>query len=105
MYRTCAAPECDVPFHRCEIHHIHWFEHGGPTDLSNLIPLCSRHHHLVHELGWHLHLAPDRTLTITAPSSVPSDGHPPSGARPDIAAHLTAHPPPGRPPPGRQPAA
>jgi hypothetical protein len=105
MYRTCAAPECDVPFHRCEIHHIHWFEHGGPTDLDNLVPLCSRHHHLVHELGWHLHLAPDRTLTITPPSGTPPSGTPPSGtppgqARPDLAAHLTS-----RPPPDRQPAA
>jgi hypothetical protein len=95
MYRTCAAPECDVPFHRCEIHHIHWYERGGPTDISNLIPLCSRHHHLVHDLGWHLHLTPDRTLTITPPS-----GTPPSQARPDLAAHLTS-----RPPPDRQPAA
>jgi hypothetical protein len=95
MYRTCAAPECDVPFHRCEIHHIHWYERGGPTDISNLIPLCSRHHHLVHDLGWHLHLTPDRTLTITPPS-----GTPPSQARPDLAAHLSS-----RPPPDRQPAA
>jgi hypothetical protein len=94
-----------VPFHRCEIHHIHWFEHGGPTDLDNLVPLCSRHHHLVHDLGWHLHLAPDRTLTITPPSGTPPSGTPPSGtppgqARPDLAAHLTS-----RPPPDRQPAA
>ena len=100
MYRTCAAPECDVPFHRCEIHHIHWFEHGGPTDLDNLVPLCSRHHHLVHDLGWHLHLAPDRTLTITPPSGTPPSGTPPGQARPDLAAHLTS-----RPPPDRQPAA
>jgi len=100
MYRTCAAPECDVPFHRCEIHHIHWYERGGPTNLDNLIPLCSRHHHLVHDLGWHLHLAPDRTLTITPPNGTPPSGTPPSQARPDLAAHLSS-----RPPPDRQPAA
>jgi len=100
MYRTCAAPECDVPFHRCEIHHIHWYERGGPTNLDNLIPLCSRHHHLVHDLGWHLHLAPDRTLTITPPNGTPPSGTPPSQARPDLATHLTP-----RPPPDRQPAA
>ncbi|MEI6403477.1 MAG: HNH endonuclease [Actinomycetota bacterium] len=100
MYRTCAAPECDVPFHRCEIHHIHWYQRGGPTNLDNLIPLCSRHHHLVHDLGWHLHLAPDRTLTITPPNGTPTSGTPPSQARPDLATHLTP-----RPPPDRQPAA
>ncbi|MCB1134438.1 MAG: hypothetical protein KDN05_25205, partial [Verrucomicrobiae bacterium] len=31
---------------------------------DNLIPLCSRHHHVVHEGGWTLELASDRTLTI-----------------------------------------
>ena len=37
------------------------------TDVDNLIPICNRHHHLVHEGGWQLHLAPDHTLTITQP--------------------------------------
>ncbi|MDW3216289.1 MAG: DUF222 domain-containing protein [Ilumatobacteraceae bacterium] len=64
MYRSCAFHGCDVAYHRCEIHHIHEWEHGGPTDLANLLPLCSRHHHVVHEGGWSLHLEPDRTLTI-----------------------------------------
>jgi hypothetical protein len=27
---------------------VHWLD-GGPTDLDNLVPLCSRHHHLHHE--------------------------------------------------------
>ena len=31
------------------------------------MPLCSRHHHVVHEGGWTLKLALDRTLTITQP--------------------------------------
>lgn len=66
MYRTCAAHGCDVPFDRCEIHHIWEWEQLGPTDLANLLPLCSRHHHLAHELGWRLQLAPDRTLTVTS---------------------------------------
>ena len=65
MYRTCAFHGCDTRFDRCEIHHLHQWEHGGPTDLENLLPLCSHHHHLVHEGGWHLDLDPgDRTLTI-----------------------------------------
>jgi hypothetical protein len=65
MYRTCAAEGCDTLFDHCEIHHIWWWEHGGPSDLDNFLPLCAHHHHLVHALGWRLHLAPDRTLTIT----------------------------------------
>ncbi|HZB39464.1 MAG TPA: DUF222 domain-containing protein [Ilumatobacter sp.] len=64
MYRTCGFAGCDVPFNRCEIHHLVPWEVGGPTDLANLIPICSHHHHVVHEGGWSLHLAPDRLLTI-----------------------------------------
>ena len=79
MYRHCAYAGCDTLFDRCEIHHIDWFEHGGNTDLHNLLPLCSRHHHLIHEGGWTIHLAPDRTLTITRP-----DGHTHATVRPDI---------------------
>ncbi len=89
IYRHCAHHGCDVPFDRCEIHHIDWFEHGGTTDLHNLLPLCSRHHHLVHEGGWTIHLAPDRTLTITRP-----DGQHHATTRPDI---LTEHEEPDEP--------
>jgi Domain of unknown function (DUF222) len=67
MYRTCAIAGCEAPFDRCEIHHIDWYEHGGPTDIANLLPVCSRHHHLVHEGCFSLRLAPDRTLTVTQP--------------------------------------
>jgi hypothetical protein len=42
----------------------------GLTNIDNLVPLCRRHHHLVHEGGWKLHLDADRTLTVTQP-----DGH------------------------------
>ena len=64
MYPTCAFHGCDITFNRCEIHHIHYYELGGKTDLDNLIPLCSRHHHVVHDLGWTLELDQHRTLTI-----------------------------------------
>lgn len=67
LYRTCAFPGCDVAFHRCEIHHIVPYELGGVTDLANLIPVCSRHHHLVHEMRWRLTLDADRTLTVWQP--------------------------------------
>lgn len=65
MYRTCAVGDCDVPFDRCEIHHILPWELGGATDLDNLVPVCSRHHHALHDLAWRLDLSPERTLTVT----------------------------------------
>ena len=68
MYRSCGFPGCDVRFGDCEIHHvIEWIRQRGPTDLDNLVPLCSRHHHTVHEGGWTLTLHPDRTITLRRP--------------------------------------
>ncbi len=68
IYATCGFGDCDVPFDRCEVHHVNeWFEHEGRTDLADLIPTCSRHHHAVHEGGWRIQLAADRTLTIHRP--------------------------------------
>jgi hypothetical protein len=69
IYRSCAFTACETPFTRCEIHHLVPWEIGGRTDLANLLPLCSRHHHLVHEQRWRLELAPNRELTIRLPDS------------------------------------
>ena len=69
MYPTCAITGCETAFERCELHHIDWWRHGGNTDLTNLVPLCSRHHHRVHEGGWQLALHPEtRVLTVTYPN-------------------------------------
>lgn len=78
VFRTCAWPSCDRQFDHCQIHHVVPWEHGGLTDLDNLVPLCSHHHHLVHEGRWRLKLENDRTLWIWRP-----DGH-----------HHTTVPPP-----------
>ena len=67
MYRTCAHPGCAVGFDDCDIHHVVPWQHGGPSGLANLLPLCSRHHHLVHEGGWTLMLRPDRTIELRRP--------------------------------------
>jgi hypothetical protein len=68
MYRTCQGGSCLVPFDRCQIHHILPFDDGGFTDLNNLLPLCSTHHHLVHEGGWHLLIEHGtRTVTLVRP--------------------------------------
>jgi hypothetical protein len=56
-----------VRFADCDIHHVIEWHHGGPTNLANLLPLCSRHHHAVHEGGWTLVLHADRTITLRRP--------------------------------------
>lgn len=69
---TCAMPECTVAFHHCQIHHIEYWESGGPTDLRNMVPLCSRHHHQVHEGGWRIVLdLGTRQLIVTPPRPGP----------------------------------
>ena len=65
IHPTCAIPDCEVIFDHCNVHHIDYWENGGSTDLNNLVPLCSRHHHAAHEGGWKLQLDPEtRELTI-----------------------------------------
>jgi hypothetical protein len=67
-HETCAIEACLVPYHHCSIHHIEYWENGGSTDLNNMIPLCSKHHHKAHEGGWKLSLNPDtRELTVDYP--------------------------------------
>jgi hypothetical protein len=86
MYRTCGIGDCDVPFDRCEIHHLReWTAEQGETNLDSLIPGCARHHHLVHEGGWRLELDPlTRELTIFLP-----DGSIHRRSRPDSVAAST----------------
>ena len=67
IYSTCAWDGCTAPISWCQAHHIRPWEHGGPTDLNNLLPLCSRHHHRVHEGQWNIKLKPDRSLQIHRP--------------------------------------
>lgn len=75
MHRTCAHPGCGVGFDACRIHHVaHWLEHHGPTDLHNLLPLCERHHHLVHEGNWTLSLDRSRVATWTRPDGIVHHG-------------------------------
>jgi hypothetical protein len=50
--RHCRYPGCDRPANWSEIHHVVPWQHGGPTDLDNLVLLCSHHHHVIHKPGW-----------------------------------------------------
>jgi hypothetical protein len=45
----CQYPGCDS--RRTDAHHIRYWANGGRTNLANLISLCGRHHHLVHDKG------------------------------------------------------
>jgi hypothetical protein len=45
----CQYPGCDS--RRTDAHHIRHWANGGMTNLANLVSLCGRHHHLVHDKG------------------------------------------------------
>jgi hypothetical protein len=91
IYRTCAIEGCTTPFHQCDVHHIvPWWQHGL-TDLENLLPLCCRHHHMIHETGWQLRLDPaSRQLTIIHPDGRTTIQPPPDGLTPPQPATATA---------------
>jgi hypothetical protein len=63
----CRFPGCDVHPRSCRAHHItHWAD-GGPTDQSNLILMCSRHHAAAHG-GWTVRPDPDATVRWASPT-------------------------------------
>ncbi len=69
MYATCAIDGCDRHFDDCHVHHLKEWDDDGFTDLDNLLPLCSHHHHQAHEGRWRLQLDPStRQLTVTLPT-------------------------------------
>ena len=65
--RHCRFPGCaHVVFH--QPHHIdEWERDQGPTDLDNLVALCSYHHNLVHSNGWSLSGDANVEITFTGP--------------------------------------
>jgi 5-methylcytosine-specific restriction endonuclease McrA len=48
--RHCQYPGCTA-VRELEAHHLIPDEHGGKTELQNLILLCPRHHKLLHDHG------------------------------------------------------
>jgi hypothetical protein len=52
-------------------HHIKWWEHGGATDLDNLLLVCTFHHKLVHEFGWTVRRESDGMVRWFRPDGSP----------------------------------
>jgi hypothetical protein len=77
VFPTCFVPGCDVAFDRCQVHHLRPFELGGRTDLHDLRPVCSAHHHRFHEGRWAVVWAGFQA-TITRPDGVTMDAGPPT---------------------------
>jgi hypothetical protein len=64
VHTGCVVKGCRAPFERTHIHHAVEWEHGGRTDLDNLLPLCPRHHAWLHRRGARIELGADRSCTV-----------------------------------------
>jgi Domain of unknown function (DUF222) len=48
----CTWPRCQAGLEHCQIHHLTYVSHDGPTDLTNGTHLCTFHHWLIHHTSW-----------------------------------------------------
>ena len=71
----CRFPGC-TRHRKLHAHHVVYWSAGGPTDLSNLVLVCSRHHTIVHAQGFRLTLGADRTLKVTTADGLRLLHHP-----------------------------
>lgn len=51
----CRWPGCTIPAAWCDADHLHDFDHGGHTDLNNLVLWCRHHHTVKHSPGVQVH--------------------------------------------------
>jgi len=61
--RGCVG--CGADPNRCEAHHIRPWDRSGATDITNLVLVCSRCHHNIHDRGMRLVRGPNG-WTITS---------------------------------------
>jgi hypothetical protein len=91
QYGGCALPGCDAPFEWCHMHHIDHWEHGGSSDLGNLIPVCTRHHAQIHD--GRLEIARDEFSADIWSRPATADAERPSRAEEHRRSHAAARPP------------
>jgi hypothetical protein len=66
--RGCRFPGC-THRHHLHAHHIQHWARGGPTEIGNLVQLCSYHHQLVHEGGYRVRVKSDSGLSSAGPTA------------------------------------
>ena len=93
--RGCRFPMC-TNRRFVHAHHVRHWAHGGPTRLENLVLLCGFHHRLLHEGGFKMSLASDRTARFFTPAGreivvvpdVPPTSPPPDSTIDDVDVNL-----------------
>jgi hypothetical protein len=94
MHDTCSAPGCRAAARVCDLDHARPWEHGGPTDLDNLAPMCATDNHDKEPEGWRCRQHPDGTRRWHHPrSGLTTHTHPATWQAPT---RTTGADPPGR---------
>ena len=65
--RRCVGCGADPAW--CQAHHVIPWEAEGPTDIDNMVLLCSRCHHQVHDERWQIRQTPTGRYVLHPPSS------------------------------------
>ncbi|MDE0188664.1 MAG: DUF222 domain-containing protein [bacterium] len=65
--RRCVGCGADPAW--CQAHHLIPWEADGPTDVDNLVLLCSRCHHQVHDESWQIRKTPTGKYVLQPPPS------------------------------------
>ena len=79
----CRWPGCHKKPIHCDVHHIHFREHGGKNSPCNCCLFCKYHHHrAAHDRTIGLHMTPDGALTITYADGTTETTIPPIHAPP-----------------------
>jgi hypothetical protein len=73
----CRYPGCGRTRWLHAHHIVHW-ANGGPTDLDNLVLLCSFHHRAAHRMGLHIEGNPAAEIRFVRPNgwTIPSTAPP-----------------------------
>ncbi|MDE0573747.1 HNH endonuclease [Demequina sp. B12] len=69
LERDGGCAKCHAPPEHCEAHHIDWWQHGGTTNISNGVMLCTRCHHDIHRQSWGIRATPT-SVQFVPPTSI-----------------------------------
>jgi hypothetical protein len=74
----CRWPGCHKKPIHCDVHHVHYQEHGGPNSPCSCCLMCKYHHHrAAHDPNIRLVMEPDGTLHISYPDGTTEKTIPP----------------------------
>ena len=63
----------------CRAHHIKYWSNDGPTNIDNLVLVCDRCHHKIHDQGWTVNQHPTNNKYILKPPAKPPNPNTRSG--------------------------